>query len=239
MSVATPRHAHTGRAIWSITVALAVVALACPGLVLAEAVLSAPPANPDPDRYHLVYLHGAIVEGSDGRPVSPDYGPYEYAAIVDRFLDSGFVTLSEIRPNNTDVERYATKVVSWIGQLLAAGVPAGRITIVGASKGGVIASLVSHQLQNEKIKYVILAGLFATVAAQHDLELHGEVLSIHDEADKFQVTPEAFFERSEGLANSKSLVTRTGLGHGLLYQAHPEWFDATVAWSGIGSHPDR
>lgn len=41
-------------------------------------VLITPPVNPGPICSYLFYLHGQIVEGSNERPISPEYGPYEY-----------------------------------------------------------------------------------------------------------------------------------------------------------------
>ncbi len=199
----------------------------------ANKVLTTPPENPDPSQHYLFYLHGRIVEGSDGSPVSPDYGPYEYFDIVGRFSQEGFVTISEIREEDADVPEYAEKVSDWIRQLLSADVPPSRITVVGASKGGVIASHVSHRLRNQEIRYVFLAGLFASLFEKADVRLFGKVLSIHDKNDKFTVSPELFFDGSPGITTSKSIVTETGLGHGLLYKAYPEWFDETVRWTGL------
>jgi len=45
-------------------------------------ILRAPPVHPDKASKYLIYLHGAIVEGSDGQPVSNQYGAYEYQKIA-------------------------------------------------------------------------------------------------------------------------------------------------------------
>ncbi len=202
-------------------------------------ILGAPPENPDPNRYYLFYLHGGIVEGSDGRPTSPDYGPYEYFDIVSRLSKEGFIVISEIRESKADVPAYGKKVANWIGQLLKAGVPASRITVVGASRGGAITTHVSHRLDHREIKYVFLAGLFENLFEQAGLRLHGETLSIYDKDDAYPIVPELFFEGSPGIAKSKSIVVETGLGHGLLYKAYPEWFDETVKWTGIKTSETR
>ena len=123
-------------------------------------VLKVPPASPDLSRRYVFYLHGGVVTGSDGRPFTKEFGPYEYRAILKRFSDDGFVVISEIRPDDDDPGRYAGKVAGWISQLKKSGVSSSRISVVGASMGGVIAAHVSALLGDPGISYVILAGLY-------------------------------------------------------------------------------
>ena len=193
-------------------------------------LLNAPPAHPDPSGRFLFYLHGAIVEGSDGRPVSPDYGPYEYQKIIERFADDGFTVISEIRPAKTDPAFYGKKVASWVDQLIQAGIPARNISMVGASKGGVIAAHVSALLRQPDLRFVILAGFFRNLESERNLSLHGRVLSIHDASDVFAIAPDDYFKQSPDLSDGESLVTQTGLGHGLVFQPHPAWYAPAVAW---------
>ena len=100
------------------------------------------------------------MEGSTGAPKSPAFGMYDYFKIVKALSDEGFLVISEIRDRNTDVNEYAGKTARQISYLLRAGVPPGKITVVGGSKGGIIAIRVSNILKNRKMKYVILAGFF-------------------------------------------------------------------------------
>jgi hypothetical protein len=51
----------------------------------------------------------------------------EYAAILQKLSEHGFIVLSEQRPKNTDVIEYAQKIVDQIRKLLDAGVPASNI----------------------------------------------------------------------------------------------------------------
>lgn len=201
-------------------------------------VLKEPPGSPDPRRHYLFYLHALIVEGSDGRPKSDEHGYFEYDDIVKALSSRGFEVISEIRPKETIPSAYADKVAGWIDQLLSKGVPESHIIVVGASKGGLIAALVSDRMKSEKMRYAILAGLFQKVIKSDDsIRLHGHVLSIHDFADKHEISPEAFFEKSDKIAEKRIVVTRTGLGHGLLYTPRPEWVEEVVKWSGIDADP--
>jgi pimeloyl-ACP methyl ester carboxylesterase len=191
-------------------------------------VLKVPPASPDLSRRYVFYLHGGVVTGSDGRPFTKEFGPYEYRAILKRFSDDGFVVISEIRPDDDDPGRYAGKVAGWISQLKKSGVSSSRISVVGASMGGVIAAHVSALLGDPGISYVILAGLYDD-EPERSLVLHGRLLSIYDGADTHRIVPDAYFRHSP-LTESRSIVTKTGRGHGLIYTIDPAWYDAALDW---------
>ena len=60
-------------------------------------VLTDLPEQIDPNPRYLFYLHGYIVESQNTRPVHPEFGPYEYAQILNTFKESGFVVISEAR----------------------------------------------------------------------------------------------------------------------------------------------
>lgn len=189
-----------------------------------------PPKMPAPESHYVFYLHGAIVEGSDGRPVHPQYGPYEYRAIVDFLAANGFEVISEIRPAGTDVREYAEKVVEQVRYLQQQGVPNSRISVIGASKGGMITAFVSSHLGEADIRYVFLAGLFGNAANTPDIELSGKILAVYDNSDITGQNPQAYFDRSTKVSESKVVVTDTGLGHGLIYTANPAWTAEVLAW---------
>lgn len=183
------------------------------------------------DTRYLFYLHGRIVEDMGERPKSARYGYYEYRKILKALADKGFAVKSEIRPKNTDAKLYAEKIAGEIRELQKQGVPSSRITVVGASKGGAIAVHVSGLLRDSKLNFVILAGLFRPLLDDPSLQLYGNVLSIHDDADTFPIVPVAFFERSRNLGRHRAIVTHTGLGHGLLYRPCEEWVEPLVSWA--------
>ena len=193
-------------------------------------VLKVVPDNPDPTGNYLFYFHGQIVEGSDGRPTSSDYGPYEYYKILEAFSKEGFIVISEIRQKNTDPQSYSKKVEAWITHLIGKGVPPRNISIVGASKGGNITARVSSALQQPEISYIILAGLFDGPESEQGLKLSGRVLSLHDSNDEHPYSPEDYFNKSPNLQAKKVIITDTGLGHGLLYKPHKEWFSEALSW---------
>lgn len=207
-------------------------AFSCPLLVFAAT--SRPVATPGAVPQYLFYLHGAIVEGSNGRPVSPEHGVYQYPEIVAALAGHGFEVRSEVRPANTNPQKYAEGVAREIRELLASGVPEDHIAVVGASKGGVIAAFVSSKLDNPGISYVFLAGLFADAKAEQSLVLHGRVFSIHDAADKNLISSDRYFRQSPDLTERKALVTKTGLGHGLIFTPNPAWLAPAMDWLHAG-----
>lgn len=111
------------------------------------------------ERY-LFYLHGLIIEEAGIRPKSDEHGYYEYEQILKELAQEGFIVISEPREKGTQIKPYADSVVSQIKTLLGNKVPPGNITVVGASKGGIISAYVSNILQEKAINFVFLAGLF-------------------------------------------------------------------------------
>ncbi len=58
-----------------------VCALFWPWAAIAGHVYEAYPEKVDPDGTYLFYIHGFIVEGTDPRPVHPEFGVYDFPAI--------------------------------------------------------------------------------------------------------------------------------------------------------------
>jgi hypothetical protein len=200
---------------------------------------AASPARLTAGAKYLFYLHGKIIEDQGiPRPKSAKFGFYEYEKILETFRQRGFTVRSEIRPENTEARAYADKVAGEIRKLLLSGVPPDRITVVGASKGGVIAILTSALLQDREINFVFLACCYdATQRNLRDLNMRvaGNILSIYDAADDTGCgSCRNFFAMAQGenLGRTKEIVLHLGLGHGFLFRPLPEWVEPTVAWAG-------
>jgi hypothetical protein len=193
-------------------------------------ILQHVPDNPDGAQRYLFYLHGLIVEEAGIRPKSEEHGYYEYELILAELAKEGFIVISEAREKGTQIKPYAENIAAQIKKLLENGVLPGNITIVGASKGGIISAYVSAMLREKGLNYVFLAGLFEKCLQDENLKLYGNVLSIHDRSDKQSITPTLYFQRSAGLGKFKEIVLDLDIGHGLLYQPYREWIDPIVAW---------
>ena len=195
------------------------------------------PDSIKPANQYLFYLHGKIIEDQGIPAVSPDYGEYEYEAILEKLSGFGFVVISEQRPKNADGVKYAKRSAEQITDLLDAGVPAKNITVVGVSKGSYIATYVSHFLENEEVNYVILGSCYPDeieLLKQNQIILHGNVLSIYDSVDIYAGSCEELFSLSEGhggLSRHDEIVLNIGTGHGILYKPLDEWILPTVEWA--------
>ncbi|OEU58586.1 MAG: hypothetical protein BA862_11875, partial [Desulfobulbaceae bacterium S3730MH12] len=180
-------------------------------------ILQHVPDNPDSTKRYLFYLHGLLVEEAGIRPKSQEHGYYEYELILEALAKEGFTVISEVREKGTQIKPYAENIASQVKKLLTNMVPPGNITIVGASRGGIISAYVSTMLQEKRLNYVFLAGLFEKYLDDENLKLYGNVLSIHDQSDKLSITPALYFQRSEGLGKFKEIVLSLNIGHGLVY----------------------
>jgi acetyl esterase/lipase len=198
---------------------------------MTASLLQRVPAEPAPDARYLFYLHGLIVEFGGRRPYSEEHGYYEYDQIVEALAADGTTVISEVRAEGTEVPAYAETITAQIRQLLDHGVPAQNIIVVGASKGGVIATHVAQAMQERELQFVVLAGLFEKYLDQ-EIKLYGRILSIHDRSDSFAMSPEAYFRRSEGQGEFTTLILGTGLGHGLVYQPYEHWLGPLRHWLG-------
>jgi len=192
----------------------------------------------DPAKRYLFYLHGKIIEDQGLPAVSPEFGEYQYEAILERFSTYGFVVISEQRPRNSDVVAYASRVTGQVARLLNAGVPGENITVVGVSKGAWIAIYVSHSLEGQEINYAILAICHPDVVEnliQNQIYLNGIVLSIYDSVDEFAGSCQELFAYSEGkgIDRYEENVLKIGTGHGILYKPLDEWVLPVVQWAGV------
>ncbi|HEX6176836.1 MAG TPA: hypothetical protein VF057_00645 [Thermoanaerobaculia bacterium] len=193
--------------------------------ILLLAVACATAARPE---RHILYLHGRIVqEQQSARPQHPEHGFYELDAIRAAFRDRGFTLHSEIRPKGSSVSDGADRAVARVRELLDAGVPADRITVVGASMGAAIALHTSARLQNPNVRFVLLGPClsrnFPAVAKEEGKPPMGRILVIRDTSDVPECPP------FDGRASE--VVINTGLGHGYLYRPLSEWIEPAVAWA--------
>jgi hypothetical protein len=184
----------------------------------------------------MFYLHGKIIEDQGIPAISPEYGKYEYEAILETLSGYAFILISEQRPKNTDGIVYARKIAGQVTTLLDAGVPAKNITVVGASKGAGIAVYISHFLENKEVNFVIMAICHpdeVETLKQGQIFLYGDVLSIYDATDQFAGSCQELFSFSEGrgISTHEEIVLSIGTGHGILYKPLDEWILPTVQWA--------
>lgn len=190
------------------------------------------PENIDANAKYIFYLHGRIVEDEGENAVSPEFGAYEYRKILDALAARGFTVIGEVRPKNTDAIAYSAKIGKQINTLLERGVKPANITVVGGSKGGVIAHRISFDLKNKNLNFVLLAACGKGYLAQEKPNLYGRVLSIYDYKDnKGAESCAEFFKASKNITESKEIELKLGSGHGIIYHPLPEWLEPAIEWA--------
>jgi len=188
------------------------------------------PLELDPDLHYAIYLHGKIIEDQGLTAEHPEFGKYEYQARLAYLADAGVNVISAVRTAGTDPTEYASLVAQQVLNMQAAGVPAENISVIGFSKGAGIAILVSSQLIDQNVNYVILAICGDWLSDQPQISLNGRVLSIYEQSDELGGSCRLLAERSEGATDFHELSFNTGLGHGAFYRASPDWLGPTLAW---------
>lgn len=179
---------------------------------------------------HLIYLHGRIVEQQGPEAVHPTFGPYRYYEIIDSLMTTGALVHHEIRTSETDFYSFATKTSNLIDSLLRSGARPSDITVVGASKGAVMAMQIAHQ-NTAPVRYVLLGANNATLEEQQDWNLHGHILAIYETSDQLAGRSyDQWIERSTRASSFRQLPIHTGLGHGFLYRPHPAWLLPVKEW---------
>lgn len=217
--------------LWSLVVAGACGAGGSSPTDASQRVLAGLPDDVDSSARYLLYLHGRIIEEQGVRPTHPEFGVYEYEAILQAFADRGFVVISEARPTGTDVAAYAGEVAAQVTALLADGVPPEHITVVGFSKGGAIAILASAVLANDRLNFVFIASCGPWYADRPEIVPRGRLLGLRETSDTLAGPCDTLFARSPGGSDQDQIVLDLGGGHGAFYRPHPEWVEPVVEWA--------
>lgn len=189
------------------------------------------PAKPRADARYLIYLHARIVEEQRSpRPSDERFGRYEYRQILDTLAASGIEVIAEQRAPGTDFRQFGSRVADQVRRLLAAGVPAERIAVVGFSKGGAIAMVASALLRDPRIAFVLLAPCGDWVKGRDDVDVRGRILSIYEASDELGTSCEPLFAQASDPGEHRELRIDTGAGHGAFYRPRPEWLAPLLQW---------
>ena len=200
----------------------------------AQTVSSYLPAKIAPKEKYLFYLHGAVVTLYGNNAVNdaaPEWGPYEYANILDSLKQYGFNIISENRKKEIPDSFYTEQLRLQVDSLLAARVPVKNITVVGASSGWDIALRASAKIKNPKLKFVLMGGCWPNTYKDYSgIKLYGRFLSIIEKSDPHGSCT-AIFTNRENIKEFRELVLNTGLSHGFFYKAREAWVAPVVAWA--------
>ncbi|GAB4196297.1 MAG: hypothetical protein Tsb002_29510 [Wenzhouxiangellaceae bacterium] len=194
------------------------------------------PDTIDPQQHYVFYLHGKLIEDQGIPAVSERFGEYQYLDILEALSQHGFRVISEPRPKDTNGDSYALQISQQINHLLAQGVAADSIGVIGASKGAYITARIAHLIDQQALRYVLIAICHPRVIEhirEQQAPLRGHVLSIYDHTDtEYAGSCAELFEYSAayGLQDHDEIVLQIGSGHGILYRPLDEWLQPATAW---------
>lgn len=231
---------------WSPTLVVAAVLLALAGcgrpgkpgagptqLPAAEtgAVVSGFPDRIDPGARYLVYLHNQFLETAAPGEEHPRFGAYEYDEILRALADQRLTVIAERRQPDADPAVWADRTVRQVRQLIAEGVPANAITVVGFSKGGAIAILASAGLAEDGVNFVVLGACGRWIELRPDLVPHGRLLSIVEASDDLAGSCRPLLDRAPAGSVTHEIELELGGGHGEFFTPRASWIEPTVAWA--------
>ena len=152
----------------------------------------------------VIYLHGRIIEEQGPAAISPEFGAYQYDAILD-----------------------SLRVAGQVDSLLKAGIPAARIAVVGFSKGGGIAIQAAARLHRTDLTFVFMG---ACGDGNVPFKVAGRVLSVFEASDSLGRSCAALFATALPGTTHEERQIHTGLKHGAFYQPRSEWLEPVRAW---------
>jgi len=182
---------------------------------------------------YVFFLHNKFTEEHGLAAAHPEYGKSQYQEILNEFKKADLKVISEKRPAQTDVGQYAAKVVRQIDSLFKTGVKPSQITVIGTSKGGYIAQQVSTLLKNPAVNFVFI-GCYRDndLINFPDINFCGNILTIYEKTDEFGVSAIKRKETSKlKVSRFRQVELNTGLKHGFLFRAMPEWINPSIQWA--------
>lgn len=193
------------------------------------------PENIDAQEKYVFYFHGGVVSVDGDNAVNqsrPEWGPYEYSAILDSLRKRGFEIISEIRKEGISDSVYVDKVVAQIDTLLDNEVQPANIILIGASAGSEIVLRASAVLRNTSLRFVIMGACWPKTYMDYEgIRLYGHFLSVIEASDQHGTCSRIFRKRQ--VSSFREVKLNTGLSHGFLYRGLSEWIDPVAAWVAV------
>lgn len=179
---------------------------------------------------HVFYIHGRIIEQQGKNAISEKFGKYEFDAIIAALKVPNSKMHYEIRSKNVEPRNYAKYISKQIDSLIQLGVKPIDITVVGASKGAIIAAHISD-MNASQINYVLLAGNNEYQQKHNNWKFHGQVLCIFDSSDDIAGSSYHYWnEKENDMTVFQQLELKTKRGHGFLYKPLDVWIKPSRKW---------
>lgn len=197
--------------------------------VILSACNSPAPKKADIEK-HVFYIHGRIIEEQGEEAFSEVYGKYELDSIIQALSIEKTHVHYEIRKSNVDPRQYALKISKQVDSLVNLGIEPNSISVIGASKGAIIASNISD-LNHWPINYVLIAGNNDYQETHNNWKFHGQVLAIFDSSDEIAGKNYNHWKKKENFCTKfEQIELNLDLGHGFLYKPLESWIRPTKKW---------
>jgi len=182
---------------------------------------------------HIFFLHSKFIEQAPLDSIHPVYGKAEYLEVLDKLKQGGFIVHSEKRDINTVVLAYSKLIISEIDDLLHQNIKPSDITIIGTSKGGYIAQIVSSELKNPLVNFVFIGCYMQSDLVDFpNINYCGNVLCIYEKTDKYGVSS---IDRKNTstleIPRFFEIELNTGLKHAFLFQTLDAWIIPAMKWA--------
>jgi hypothetical protein len=198
---------------------LALVAwLATASVVAAGQVTAEVPEKINPQARYLIFIQG----------------PAPGELVAGAFANRGFEVVTERRLPNPDPFDLGRKASNQVRRLLAGGVGAPRIAIMGFDVGGTAALVASALLREAELSYVVLAGCglddrYNRFAASIAEQMTGRVLHLWEKTDTQAESCQLAFSKAKGLDSDEKLLSNGG-GHEMFGEVDAFWIDLVMAF---------
>lgn len=178
----------------------------------------------------IIFLHNAWYEKNKSGQPHKKFGAYDFEGIKQAFAKGARVVAPD-RGANADPKSESMAVIEEIKRLMAAGVAAQNIKVIGTSKGAFIAQLASAELNNPEIRWVVVGGCHTKRMQKGNVPaMTGKVLSIHENSDTVSSACAQFADLSKQAAKFEEVTLETGKNHGFQFVAGDEWIGPALNW---------
>lgn len=170
---------------------------------------------------YLFYLVGNVGEGMTAQ---------EFSRINEEFVKLGFLVICNPVRNSGYTKRYIDGVSADVSSLLAAGVPAKNIVVLGYSYGGMAALRIATELNNPGLSYVIIAGApkkGGRVQFPQDVKIDpaGMMWNIYGKKDRDFGSLREFMNAEDVSLRALCRETRVDKGHEIGRTPDKSWMD--------------
>lgn len=193
-------------------------------------IFSELPEQINPADKFVFYSHGLIVEGNNPKPEHPNWGVYDFPAVVKALSDPKYNLIAYHRPKNTDPREYAKKLNEQVTYLIEKGVPARNISLVGFSRGGFITVLASNELKNTALNFAIIAACTTNFSLRKDISIYGHIYSIFETTDSVGSCGNLTKNNVKTVTSFQEISITTGKDHGAFYRPIDAWVKPLKSW---------